>query len=281
MPSVLVPLDESAFAEAILPDAERLAGPGGRIVLVYVAGRGDMAGDVERYLSNEAQLLQSRRYQVVTRVLTGGDIPRAIDEGVTELGAEMLAVATHGATDGRLGRRSIAWKTMVHSPVPVLLRHAKFVRDLDEPAPQPVTIMVPLDGSARAEQALPVATALATQWKGSLLLAQIAGDSAEGQAYLDRMAGGLTVPTKTVMEKGRPGETLAKLADEQHVTHVVMTSHGRTGLSRMIAGDVAADLIERLSLPLIVVPVLAAQAETTKPAAAQTAPAPSGQPASS
>jgi hypothetical protein len=35
MPTVLVPLDETAFAESILPDARQLAGPGGRLVLVY------------------------------------------------------------------------------------------------------------------------------------------------------------------------------------------------------------------------------------------------------
>ena len=30
MPTVLVPLDETAFAESILPDAQQLAGPSGR-----------------------------------------------------------------------------------------------------------------------------------------------------------------------------------------------------------------------------------------------------------
>jgi hypothetical protein len=34
--------------------------------------------------SNEAQLLQARGFQVATTVRVGGDIPRAIDEGVTE-----------------------------------------------------------------------------------------------------------------------------------------------------------------------------------------------------
>ena len=91
MHTVLVPLDETAFAGSILPDAQRLAGPGERLVLVYVVARRgraanqtSQAGDVERYLSNEAQLLQARGVQVATTVLVGGDIPRAVDEGVTE-----------------------------------------------------------------------------------------------------------------------------------------------------------------------------------------------------
>jgi len=136
----------------------------------------DGQSDVERYLSNEAQLLKARNYQVESRVLVGGDIPRAIDEGVTVLGAEMVAVATHGVPHrGRLARSSVAWKTLAHSPVPILFRHAQpgRVRELDESGPQAVTIMVPLDGSPTAEQALPLAASLAAQWHGSLLLVQI------------------------------------------------------------------------------------------------------------
>jgi nucleotide-binding universal stress UspA family protein len=289
MSTVLVPLDETAFAESILPDAEQLAGPDGRLLFVYVAARDGRASDVERYLSNEAQLLKARNYQVESRVLVGGDIPRAIDEGVTALGAEMVAVATHGVPHrGRLARSSVAWKTLAHSPVPILFRHAQpgRVRELDESGPQPVTIMVPLDGSPTAEQALPLAASLAAQWQGSLLLVQIGSEVAGGQAhlneisgnltvpavdfevlgdgvdptggkaYLDRLSQGLTVPVHTALGHGRAGEALARLAGEHAVTHVVMTSHGRTGLSRVLAGDVAADLIERLSLPIIVVPSL-------------------------
>jgi hypothetical protein len=91
MHTVLVPLDETAFAASILPAAQRLAGPGGRLVLVSVVARRGRAahqssqtGAVERYLSTEAQLRQARGVPVATKVLVGGDIPRASDEGVTE-----------------------------------------------------------------------------------------------------------------------------------------------------------------------------------------------------
>jgi nucleotide-binding universal stress UspA family protein len=147
--------------------------------------------------------------------------------------------------------------------VPILFRHVQQGqgRDLGETGPERVTIMVPLDGSPTAERALPVATALAAQWQGSLVLAQIAMDTARSQAYLDRMAQGLTIPVHTALGQGKPGEALPRLATQQVITHVVMTSHGRTGLSRVIAGDVAADLIERLSMPIIVVPALAQVAQ--------------------
>jgi nucleotide-binding universal stress UspA family protein len=260
--------------------------------LVYVLarrGRGDIQSsqttDVERYLTNEGNVLQARGFQVATRVLVGGDIPRAIDEGVTELGAELVAVATHGtAHGGRLARSSIAWKTLAHSPVPILLRHAQEgqARDLGESGPGPVTILVPLDGSPTAEWALPVATKLASQLQGSLVLAQIGSDTTGGQEYLDRLARDLAVPVQTALGQGTPGEALARLAGEHAVTHVVMTSHGRTGLSRVIAGDVAADLIDRVSLPIIVIPSLAELAqEPSESALGEMAAAPPHVPASS
>jgi nucleotide-binding universal stress UspA family protein len=119
--------------------------------------------------------------------------------------------------------------------------------------------MVPLDGSARAEQALALATRLAPQWNGSLVLVQVSSDSTGGQEYLDRMAHDSAVPVKTALRHGKAGATLAQLAVDLDITHVVMTRHGRTGMSRAIAGDVAADLIERLSVPIVVVPSLTAE----------------------
>jgi hypothetical protein len=60
MSTVLVPLDETGFAESILPDAQQHAGPGGRLVLVYVVARrgwsrnqSSATGDAERYLTNK------------------------------------------------------------------------------------------------------------------------------------------------------------------------------------------------------------------------------------
>src|SRR5207302_10110669 len=133
MPPVLVPHNEAAFAVSILPDGAMLAGPDGSLALVFVVphrSRGEDAStaaeDADRYLTNEADLLRARGLHVETKVLIGGDIPRAIDEGVTQMGADFVAVATGGMGEHeRLARSSIAWKTLAHSPVPVLFRHTR------------------------------------------------------------------------------------------------------------------------------------------------------------
>jgi hypothetical protein len=85
-----------------------------------------------------------------------------------------------------------------------------------------------------------------------------------------------------MLGQGRPGEALVQVAGDRAITHVVMTSHGRTGLSRVIAGDVAASLIDRLSLPIIVIPSLAQQTQGTEQrTTVETVPAPAEAPASS
>jgi nucleotide-binding universal stress UspA family protein len=55
-------------------------------------------------------------------------------------------------------------------------------------------------------------------------------------------------------------EALIEAVDDWGITDVVMASHGRTGLARVILGSVADELIQRLHLPIIVIPALAAQA---------------------
>jgi len=92
-------------------------------------------------------------------------------------------------------------------------------------------------------------------------LSECGDDATEGQSYLDRIASAVTAPVNAVPAQGTPADALARLARKRGISHVVMTSHGRTGLSRMIAGDVAADLIERLSRPIVVIPSLAHEAE--------------------
>lgn len=276
MSTVLVPLQESAFAESILPDALQLAGADGKIVLVSVvqppriapwAHQSDSDGETENkdvsdvgtYLSDEAQVLQTRGVRVETKVLMSDDIPRAIDEAVSDLHADMMAIATHGMDRSRwLLPSSLAWKTVAHSSVPILMRRfpVGVERDAMDPAQPATTVMVPLDGSARAEQALHVATQLAGRWDVPLLLAQVTTHGEGGQAYLDRIALSLRVPATTALIQGEPANALTKLAQDRGVSHVVLTSHGRTGLTRVIAGDVAAELIQQLPLPIVVVPLL-------------------------
>lgn len=144
---------------------------------------------------------------------------------------------------------------------------------------QPLTaITVPLDGSSFAEQALPLAVELAKAARASLRLAYVHTPTAawdpgvefslfdpelEQQvrerelAYLDRMAhqiapdGGLRI--EPVLLDGTIASALEEFIASSRTDLVVMTSHGRGGIGRLLLGNVADQLILRLRVPVLVV----------------------------
>ena len=290
MRRILVPLDGTQLAESILSDARRLAGPDGVLILIEVAqGRKYDPETRTRsewyalqsardYLAEQAASLRAEGVNVEAHGLYMGPAPVSIDDAVGMYRADMIACATHGRSPlGRLCRGGVAWRALAHSSVPVLLRHAE-----DHPAEAvraiPRHIMVPLDGSAYAEKALPLAQQLAREWKAKLSLVQVVPDTAvvfapevtvtpddiqlqnqEAHRYLDRMASELGGEVQMSVLIGPVSTTLTEAAVHWSVSDIVMASHGRTGLSRVILGSVADTLVHRLHCPIIVIPAMVAE----------------------
>jgi nucleotide-binding universal stress UspA family protein len=279
MRRVLVPLDGSKLAEAIFPDALRLAGPGGGLILVREARTPEAVAAAEKYLAELADIMKKVGIPTRVELLTVPDAAQAIDEAAETLGADMIAFATHGRGPmGRLFRGGIAWRATAQSSVPVLLRHPKEDSPFQSVPPGARRIMVPLDGSAYAEKALPLADELALQWEASLWLVQVVpnrfayaaayadaqafqelcdGEAKEARCYLDRIATALTGEVHTRVSLGTIVDCLVGSVDALGITDVVMASHGRTGLPRVIVGSVADALVHNLHCPVIVVPALA------------------------
>lgn len=143
------------------------------------------------------------------------------------------------------------------------------------------TILVPLDGSERAEQALGVAELLAQKLGSTLLLVRVVplvslatAMASQGQvmspeayellyeseeraarAYLDAQAEQVRSRTKvsvrTLMVRGEAARSLADGGSAEHADLIVMTTHGRTGLARLALGSVADELIREGSIPVL------------------------------
>jgi nucleotide-binding universal stress UspA family protein len=138
-------------------------------------------------------------------------------------------------------------------------------------------ILVPLDGSTRAEQALPVATQLARASSGSIVLMQVANfplDYGGGYTqapllteqmieteldnvddYLKKVAtsealAGLSVKTEAMF--GQPLQDILAVVESRRVDLIVLCSHGRTGLKRWALGSVAQALAHQSPVPLLV-----------------------------
>lgn len=131
------------------------------------------------------------------------------------------------------------------------------------------TLLVPLDGSALAERALPLAESLAQVHGATLVLVRAAeahvppgvdpsdqqlAEVQEGQAYLDRVVSRLTLPAERVelaVPYGKSAEAILLEIQLHHADLVVMSTHGRGGLSRLVLGSVAAAVLESSPVPLL------------------------------
>lgn len=76
--------------------------------------------------------------------------------------------------------------------------------------------------------------------------AEAEGTLADGAALVDRSV-------ETVTEVGRPSEAIVEFATGADVDLVVIGSHGRKGISRMVLGSVAEEVVRSSPVPVTVV----------------------------
>ena len=132
-------------------------------------------------------------------------------------------------------------------------------------------ILVPLDGSAVAETALPTAVALAEATGAALLLVRAAEAPAlavadtsqaqvlvvrEAEEYLDGLRGRLqtdtAAPITTAVWYGHAADIIPEAARANRVDMVVMTTHGRSGLGRILLGSVVESVLRSTATPVLV-----------------------------
>lgn len=138
-------------------------------------------------------------------------------------------------------------------------------------------ILVPLDGSERAEQAIPVAASIARVSGGTVLLLQVATtpldlawqsmetslnmpeamteEQNKVKEYLAMLVAKKElegIATVTAVSEGVPAEAILSVASSQQVDMIVMCSHGRTGFKRWMLGSVAQKVARHSSVPVLV-----------------------------
>lgn len=289
---ILVPLDGSRFAEAALPAAVTLArrSPGEiRLLSVHELLPAYAVSDLD-----EAARIWAEGYvgEVEGRVSprVGGCVSTAVREGAVVDGikreaeswhADLIVMATHGrGAVSRAWLGSVADGTLRHAHRPVLMVRPEEPRhepDLDAEMKVP-RIVVPLDGSPLAEQALDDASVLArlTGARVSLVRAvaypigpmspylphtieinrQIVDEArADAARYLDETAERLrkrdvTVDTAVVSDQ-HPAHAILEHAEGDLIA---MATHGRGGIGRALLGSVADKVIRGASGPVLALP---------------------------
>jgi nucleotide-binding universal stress UspA family protein len=56
-----------------------------------------------------------------------------------------------------------------------------------------------------------------------------------------------------VLEVGRPTQAIVDYADDHDIDQIVMGSHGRSGMSRILLGSVAETVVRRATVPVTVI----------------------------
>lgn len=137
-------------------------------------------------------------------------------------------------------------------------------------------ILVPLDGSERAEQAIPLAARLARVWGGSLLFARVVDtvgevsistlltirylqdieeqEQADALTYLaqktaaNELAG---IEMHPVVIFGSVSSSLLHVVQREHIDLIVLCSHGETGFKRWALGSVAQKVARQSPVPVL------------------------------
>jgi len=137
-------------------------------------------------------------------------------------------------------------------------------------------ILCAVDFSEGSPQVAQYAATLAAAAKAEILCVYIAPSLAEyvgfnvPQAALDTFIGDVVASAETTMNDfiaahfkglparglvlaGYPAEEILKTAETQHVDMIVMGTHGRTGIDRIIFGSVAEKVVKAADCPVLTV----------------------------
>jgi nucleotide-binding universal stress UspA family protein len=140
------------------------------------------------------------------------------------------------------------------------------------------TVLVPLDGSLRAEYALPIAAQIARHTGSMLVLVRVVsfateywpmvpapappvmrsavdGELQEAAIYLKHVASSAQlegIEAITIARHGVTAPVILAVATEYHADLIVMGSHGHTGVAHVLLGSVAEKIARHASVPVLV-----------------------------
>ena len=275
-PKILVCTDGSPDSEGAITAALNLAKTTGSTlylleVLFYLAGYELQAPDtlappmvnLELMQAQETaakERLEARKAEAAgegvtlePRVRSGSSAYEGILEEAGELRPDLIIMGRHGYTGlTRLLMGSVTARVIGHSPCNVLV----------VPREVPLSfkrLLVASDGSPFSDAAWTEALSLAKTMGSDLIGVSVAASDrdipAATQAVrgLEESASQQGIALDTMIPMGRPEEGIVKAADFKAASLIIVGSHGRTGIKRLLMGSVAERVIGDAKCPVLVV----------------------------
>lgn len=289
---ILVPLDGSALAENVLPHAVKMARSfHARVTLVRAIGQAHGAdrgsfidplnwemrkSEAEAYLEEIRARLAELDLQV-DQVLLEGSAAERIIEFAQHKEVDLIVISSHGQS-GLSGWNisSVVQKVILGAYTPALIVRAY------RPVPDDLTglryrrVLVPLDGSQRAECVLSLAAALVRSRDSTMLLAHVVAkpeaprriamtdeehelvdrltelNRQQAREYLESVANRLSVDVEIHVLEGNTPVALHKLVEVRDADLVVLNAHGYSGGAAWPYGSVALNFIAYGTTPLLI-----------------------------
>ena len=291
---ILVPLDGSPLAECVLPHIVALAQTfGSRVTLLQVLERGPAAdrarsvdplgwhlrkAEAEAYLGGLAARLRKLGFRTESRLLEGQAAEQIIEFARGHY-VELIVLSSHGQSGlSEWNISSVVQKIILRAYMPAMIVRAYQPCTGDLGSLHYRRLLVPLDGSQRAECPLPLATALARFHGSQLLLAhlvrrpeiprrvpltqeetELVNELTErnrlvASSYLEQIRSQLPVDTQSrLLVSDNIAATLHDLVEQEDVALVVLGAHGYSGRPKWPYGSVALSFIVYGTTPLLIV----------------------------
>ncbi len=259
MENLLLATDISKYSEGAVRESINIAKTcGSKLFIVGVAEQPDIrefadtfpleaADRLEKetsvHLESVKEKARNENVDCETIFRKGPEIYKYIIEEAKNNNAEMIIMGRRGRTGiARLMMGSVTARTIGHSPVNVLVvpKTAKVTFE---------KILVPTDGSEYSEMAASEAIKIAKRTNSTLLALSVAKKD-ENLPAAETSVGKLKeyaekeeVKVEGLTLKGEPYKVIVDTVNDKNVNLIVMGSHGKTGLDRILMGSVTERVI--------------------------------------
>jgi nucleotide-binding universal stress UspA family protein len=291
---ILLPMDRSTLAECVLPHAVAIAHVfESQVTLVHVMDPPQRAiwrravdplnwrirkAEAESYLSELALRLQKTGLHVEKQILEGYAAERIV-EFSRKNDVPLIMIGSHGQS-GLTGWNvsGVVQKIILRAHTSIMIVRAYQPASMDVARLRYRRMLVPIDGSQRAECVLPLATTLARSHEAQILLTHIVRrpemprrtppiredlelaeriverNQEEAVQYLDQLRSRLPMEAQVrVLVSDHIAATLHELVDQERIDLVLLSAHGYSGQTRWPFGSVVVSFITYGNTPLLIV----------------------------